>query len=377
MSALSFPLLESTESGDDTILISPWRIYDSRPTSLSGMLGNGGQKKTENPNSEINFLMYSGSSDARLSGQLDQFCNMWVIKCENNNDIDICLEKLQLKYSLLHVNLVERKVFKDTIEIPMLIFINNESEAIETLKNNLNMVKEAGPNGKHFSYEIDYGPAVEKWASDVLKRDFVCIGGRFCITNSDSFNHVLDWNNILGCLVCLPCGLMAGSAYRIGRKACYLESMWTPKQDVILVGAKARDGDSQRETLLKLIEWMSEDPEAAKPPQEQSPAPELTTITEESEQKNHGIKGVRNQPSTSGMPEVDSDSKFKKTFRYDPLSYPRLMSFLAADKTTDASKNKDTKKLNASRKISVRPTDHGKNRRPLLKVRDSVGESKV
>ncbi|ESO99966.1 hypothetical protein LOTGIDRAFT_230888 [Lottia gigantea] len=358
---LRFPLLESTETGDDVILIAPWRMYVSRPSKLSESLGDGlkqGQK------SEINCMMDSGPPDYQLSGQLDQFCDMWVIECENNNDIDICLEKLQLKYSLLHVNLVERKVFKESIEIPMLIFINNKSEAIEKLKNNLNMVKEAGNNGKHFSYEIDYGPAVEKWASDVLKRDFVCIGGRFCITNSDSFNHVLDWNNILGCLVCLPCGLMAGSAYRIGRKSRYMEKIRTPKQDVVLVGANGRDGDSQRKTLLKLINWASKT--------KADPLREETEFTD-----------ILNRPSTSKLTIVDTDSNFKGY--EDPLQNPDFHKYLTArlcikcifkqhkehetlDVECDETRNKAIEKLQRSQNIiQNRIKNLEKTRATLLK----------
>ncbi|XP_050416497.1 uncharacterized protein LOC126830202 [Patella vulgata] len=398
-SDLQFPLIKSLETDDRVIHIAPWKLYEEYPNDLCNHLY--GRENRVVGDKYLTMMMPSHNPDLQLSGKLDKFCNMWVITCNTVEDIDDVLEKLETQFCLLYVLLIERRAFSDSIEIPMVLFVNNKSRGIELLKDKLKKVRGSSNDdrSKQFSFEVDYGPTVEKWALNVLNRDFICVGGRICVTNGASFNHVLDWNNILTCLPCIPCCLLAGSIYRAGRKIRYLESIHTPDDDVILSGATNDKPDDQRITLLKLLKWTEEK-------QKQGPVnnSKLSKVDKQAKEAFAGTRldlemidegaeeeGVQIELSTfktqsettstklgdiDELPEVDTDA--------DLLASSNIIHFLARGQRSVLNLTRSDNKIDTTRKrgtanspAKVTGSKNTKNKSKVLEVEPVTQQSTV
>ncbi|KAK6172577.1 hypothetical protein SNE40_016204 [Patella caerulea] len=396
---LQFPLLKYLATDDQVIHIAPWKLYEEYPNDLCNHLYR--REKRVVGDNYLTMMMPTQNPDRQLSGKLDQFCNMWIITCNTVEDINDVLEKLETQFCLLYVLLIERRAFSNSIEIPMVLFVNNKSRGIELLKDKLKQVRGSSNDGrpKQFSFEVDYGPTVEKWALNVLKRDFICVGGRLCVTNGASFNHVLDWNNILTCLPCLPCCLLVGSIYRTGRKIRYLESIHTPDDDVILSGATSDKPDDQRITLLKLLKWTEE--RRKQGPTKNSKLSKvdkqakgtfaetrlnLDIIDEGAEEEGVQIEmsTFKTQFETTNtklgdideLPEVDTDA--------DLLATPRIVHFLAPGQRSILNLTRPDNKSETARKhdtgaspAKVTGGKNTKNKSKVLKVEPESSQSTV
>ncbi|XP_046553442.1 uncharacterized protein LOC124262893 [Haliotis rubra] len=236
------------------IAVVPWRVFQIFPEivhpqfrTVDGEIVYDG---------DINILMSATSLTTSDRGYMEDLTQSWVIQVSTDEELDTVTSRLSTFPSLLCVTLTIRNVMGDNSEIPMVIFISPEANCMKTFTAKLTGVKEGFGNGKKFSFELDLGPSLQQWGKTVLRREFLSVGGRFCVTSGVIFNHVFDWNNILGCLPCLPCGVIGSSAYRIHRKINYQDEILDTIQDIVIMGTKGLDSSTQREAVYLLMQWI-------------------------------------------------------------------------------------------------------------------------
>ncbi|XP_046375089.2 uncharacterized protein LOC124148163 [Haliotis rufescens] len=236
------------------IVVVPWRVFQIFPEIVHPKFRTVDDEIVYD--GDVNILMSAASLSTSDRGYMEELTQSWVIKVSTEEELDTVTGRLSAFPSLLCVTLTIRNVMEDNSEIPMVIFISPEANCMKNLTSKLADVKEGFGNGKKFSLEVDLGPSLQQWGKTVLRREFLSVGGRFCVTSGAIFNHVFDWNNILGCVPCLPCGVIGSSAYRIHRKINYQDEIFDTIQDIVIIGTKGLDLSTQQEAVYLLMQWI-------------------------------------------------------------------------------------------------------------------------
>ncbi|XP_067663963.1 uncharacterized protein [Haliotis asinina] len=236
------------------IVVVPWRVFQTFPEIVHHQFRTVDREIVYD--GDINILMSAPSLTTSDRGYMEELTQSWVIQVSTDEELDIVTNRLSTYPSLLCVTLTIRNVMEDNSEIPMVIFVSPKANCMKILTAKLAGVKEGFGNGKKFAFELDLGPSLQQWGKTVLRREFLSVGGRVCVTSGAIFNHVFDWNNILGCVPCLPCGVIGSSAYRIHRKINYQDEILDTLQDIVIMGTKGLESSTQREAVYLLMQWI-------------------------------------------------------------------------------------------------------------------------
>ncbi|RUS81485.1 hypothetical protein EGW08_010741 [Elysia chlorotica] len=217
------------------IVLCPWRVFSADPESVSDSFRELDSEDLITYADDINVMLNVEGMKTPEFGMLDDFSQTWIIQTDEIN-LDNIIEQIKSHPILLGVTLTNRKLLGDHEEIPVVAFLDHKTPEVREAVMKLETCRDELQNkpGFKFCVEVDIGETVSRWASEVLGQSMTSVGGRFCVTNGETVNHMFDWSNICAFLPVICCCAVAIPIYKLKRKATYDDFTYVNDRTTVL-----------------------------------------------------------------------------------------------------------------------------------------------